>query len=412
MYGASIAQMKAACSAVPECEGFNSDGWVKSRISQKKRSTIDLYLKQVVTAELPSQVLGDSGAGAFQNLLEEYSNMEHNLKIFIYPTTVGGDMPSYVDYKYGVEYLFISLLSGSRFKTQDPSEATFFFLPSRCTAYRKSVIDLQEGIQVAGQTMRRMVDDVRHRYPYWNASLGMDHFYVCAHDMGTEIAQLADPALWKNSIGLVNTADASEPSYVPHKDISVPPHPGRGKVDWALIGQGGATFDPTRRKKLAFLAGEGSRGVRPLIFSLFKGDPDFNLVSGYLSDEDYQIALQTSKFCLCPRGNKAWSPRLMDALWFGCIPVLIADHYIPPLTDLLDWENFSVVVPESQVKELKKILRAIPEARREEMRRSILKVYPHLTWNDKPRPYDAFHSTLFTLWTKRHTFRTRPRPVN
>ena len=39
----------------------------------------------------------------------------------------------------------------------------------------------------------------------------------------------------------------------------------------------------------------------------------------------------------------------MDALWFGCIPVLIADHYIPPLTDLLDWENFSVVVPESQV---------------------------------------------------------------
>ena len=56
MYGASIAQMKAACSAVPECEGFNSDGWVKSRISQKKRSTIDLYLKQVVTAELPSQV--------------------------------------------------------------------------------------------------------------------------------------------------------------------------------------------------------------------------------------------------------------------------------------------------------------------------------------------------------------------
>ena len=98
-----------------------------------------------------------------------------------------------------------------------------------------------------------------HRYPYWNASLGMDHFYVCAHDMGTEMAQLADPALWKNSIGLVNTADASEPSYVPHKDISVPPHPGRGKVDWALIGQGGATFDPARRKKLAFLAGEGSR---------------------------------------------------------------------------------------------------------------------------------------------------------
>ena len=60
-------------------------------------------------------------------------------------------------------------------------------------------------------------------------------------------------------------------------------------------------------------------------------------------------ALKTTKFCLCARGNKAWSPRLMDALWFGCIPVLIADHYIPPLTELLDWRNISVVVPESQV---------------------------------------------------------------
>ena len=46
---------------------------------------------------------------------------------------------------------------------QDPSEATFYFLPSRCTAYRKSVVDLDQGMQVAGETMRKMVDDIRHR---------------------------------------------------------------------------------------------------------------------------------------------------------------------------------------------------------------------------------------------------------
>lgn len=82
---------------------------------------------------------------------------------FIYPTDVGKNMPSYVDYKYGVEYLFISLLSNSRFRTLDPAEAMFYFLPSRCTAYRKSVTDLEEGIRVAGKTMRKMVDDVRAR---------------------------------------------------------------------------------------------------------------------------------------------------------------------------------------------------------------------------------------------------------
>lgn len=38
----------------------------------------------------------------------------------------------------------------------------------------------------------------------------------------------------------------------------------------------------------------------------------------------------------------------MDAIWFGCIPVLIADHYVPPLPDLIEWENIAVVVPEAQ----------------------------------------------------------------
>ncbi len=39
----------------------------------------------------------------------------------------------------------------------------------------------------------------------------------------------------------------------------------------------------------------------------------------------------------------------MDAVWFGCIPVFIADHYVPPLYDMVPWSTFSVTVPESQV---------------------------------------------------------------
>ena len=61
-------------------------------------------------------------------------------------------------------------------------------------------------------------------------------------------------------------------------------------------------------------------------------------------------ALKTTKFCLCPRGNKAWSPRLMDAVWFGCIPVVIADHYVLPLGSLVDWESIAVTVAEKQVR--------------------------------------------------------------
>ena len=39
----------------------------------------------------------------------------------------------------------------------------------------------------------------------------------------------------------------------------------------------------------------------------------------------------------------------MDALWFGCIPVFLADHYVPPLYDLIPWQTISLAVLESQV---------------------------------------------------------------
>lgn len=107
--------------------------------------------------------------------------------------------------------------------------------------------------------MRAMVQQIQQKYPFWNRTMGADHFYICAHDMGTEVVKLSIPELWKNSIGLVNTAEYSEPYFVPHKDISVPPHPGRGALDWSTVGQGGQNSDPLKRTKLAFLAGNANR---------------------------------------------------------------------------------------------------------------------------------------------------------
>lgn len=48
-YSATVTQLKMICSALPECEGFNSQGWVKSRVMNKRRAVIDLYLKQTAT---------------------------------------------------------------------------------------------------------------------------------------------------------------------------------------------------------------------------------------------------------------------------------------------------------------------------------------------------------------------------
>ena len=82
-YGATVDQLKTICTSIKDCEGFNSEGWVKSRINSKKRATIDLYLKLTSTENRGVVVLDDSDAGVFQDHLNDYSRMEEELKMYI-----------------------------------------------------------------------------------------------------------------------------------------------------------------------------------------------------------------------------------------------------------------------------------------------------------------------------------------
>ena len=71
----------------------------------------------------------------------------------------------------------------------------------------------------------------------------------------------------------------------------------------------------------------------------------------------------------------------MDALWFGCIPVLISDYYVPPLLGLVEWDSVTITVPESQVKDLKKILISVTNEQIREMQMNIQRVsYSRCDW--------------------------------
>ena len=71
-------------------------------------------------------------------------------------------------------------------------------------------------------------------------------------------------------------------------------------------------------------------------------------VGGYLPAAMYKRALSDSVFCLCPRGSTVWSERLVDAIVFGCIPVVVADTYWMPLSCFVDWRSFAVFVPQAR----------------------------------------------------------------
>lgn len=82
MHGASIPQLKDVCKALEECEGFNSEGWIKSRVSGKKRATIDLYLKQVARSRVGGLLPEDEAAGVFLDHMHHYDQMEHQLHMY------------------------------------------------------------------------------------------------------------------------------------------------------------------------------------------------------------------------------------------------------------------------------------------------------------------------------------------
>jgi hypothetical protein len=60
----------------------------------------------------------------------------------------------------------------------------------------------------------------------------------------------------------------------------------------------------------------------------------------------YYTNIINSKFVLCPRGTGSTSARFFETIWFGRIPVLIADDTKLPLEHIIPWNDLIIRVPE------------------------------------------------------------------
>lgn len=396
-----LTTVRKVCDLFDDCGGFNSNGWLKTKVLVHVSGPADLYVKgdqksesHVVNTALSTQCPSD--------LQDGYQEMMKRMKIYVY------DLMSTVKYRtlrndgYGIERIFSEQLMQSPLRTRKPEEATFFFIPIRCSTYiLQSSLEYQ-GIIEAKLYVSEMIANIQSTFPYWKRTNGADHFYICSHDIGAGVGT----NLLKNVIALVNTADYEDPYFVPHKDISLPPKPTHGYNSLASHGKGGYGIDPKYRTILAFFAGDVTSGrVRPAMWRHFANDPDFTMIDREVAHKVYIKYLQQSKFCLVPRGREVWSPRLMDAVFYGCIPVIISDHYHLPLQGIVDWNTFSVIVPEFQILELKRILLEVSVAEVERMQEKLAVVYKKFVWNSPAQPQDAFHSAMLLLWQRRHYIR-------
>ncbi|KAL0405146.1 UNVERIFIED_CONTAM: putative glycosyltransferase [Sesamum latifolium] len=331
--------------------------------------------------------------------LRSYQEMERVFKIYVYEE---GERPIFHHGPcrsiYSTEGNFIyELERGSFYRTNDPREAHVFFLPF-------SVVGLVQYLYEAGSRDRKaiagVVADYVHtisfRHPFWNSSLGADHFMLSCHDWGPYSTKSV-PKLFSNSIRVLCNANTSE-GFNPLKDVSLPEiNLNTGDMNGLLGGS-----PPSQRPILAFFAGRLHGRIRRILLKQWKGkDHDVQVYDELPGNISYESMLRNSKFCLCPSGYEVASPRVVEAIYAECVPVLISKGYVPPLSDVLEWEEFSVAVAEEDIPNVKKILMGIPKEKYLRMHERLREVQRHFVMNGPPKRFDLFHMIVHSIWLRR-----------
>ncbi|KAK8662999.1 hypothetical protein V6N13_024882 [Hibiscus sabdariffa] len=328
-----------------------------------------------------------------------YLEMEKQFKVFVYKE---GEPPVFHDGPcksiYSMEGNFIYRMDvDNKFQTNDPEKAHVFYLPFS-VAKMVQFVYLRESRDFS--PIRRTVIDyvnvISQKYPYWNRSLGADHFMLACHDWGPETS-FSIPYLQKNSIRALCNANTSE-KFNPVKDVSIPEiNLQTGKLT-GLIGGPSAS----RRPILAFFAGGVHGPIRPILLEHWEGKDEDIKVHKYLpKGVNYYEMMRSSKYCICPSGYEVASPRIVEALYNGCVPVLISKSYVPPFSDVLRWKVFSVVVSVDDIPRLKEILTKISWRQYIRLQRRVLQVRRHFELHSPPKRFDVFHMILHSIWLRR-----------
>jgi len=321
---------------------------------------------------------------------------------------------------YGLDILIHRWLLHSPYRTLDPTEADFFFVPAYVSL---GFYDFEFGLYwLSGRGftfVREAYDYVQATWPYWNQSQGADHLFVMTNDKGGTFARAAVKALEKGTI-LSQWGWRRTHIFRPDQDIVLPPIL---KVSSLLdaspfLGSdaSAATLDATAitsRVPFSLEAASGAQlllsfvgsirpknrgysfGVRQKIFKLYNSTPGFLLrdlrgesvqgVHRRMEQPEFLDILHRSKFCLAPAGM-GFSTRVYESIAQGCVPLIIqhepdsnteADQ---AFEDLLPYANFSLRLKQDAIPNLPKLLADFPKDHWVALRRNLACVWPRIMW--------------------------------
>ncbi|KAK2662863.1 hypothetical protein Ddye_001437 [Dipteronia dyeriana] len=352
-----------------------------------------LWFKSHIPQELYPDDQEDSIYHSEEVFNLNYAKMEREFKVFVYPD---GDPNTYYQTprkltgKYASEGLFFKNIKESRFLTNDPKNAHLFFIPISCHKMRGKGANYMEMTSI----VKKYVEELINKYPYWNRTLGADHFFVVCHDIGVKATE-GVPLLVKNSIRVV-CSPRYDSGYIPHKDVALP------QILYPFALPPDVKFDLTNRSSLAFWAGHRNSKVREELASTWKNDRELDIQNAHVDTTNgsalvsLMLKFKTSKFCICPAGAPAITVRIADSIHYGCVPVMLSDYNDLPFNNVLNCSKFAVILKEADVFQIKQILKAISTSKFRKLHMNTIK------WNSPPIKYDAFHMVMYELWLRHY----------
>ncbi|KAK6142347.1 hypothetical protein DH2020_022695 [Rehmannia glutinosa] len=221
---------------------------------------------------------------------------------------------------YSTEGNFIyEMEKGSFYRTNDPTKAHVFFLRFSVVVMVQYFYEARSKDRMPLLTLLLIIYRST-KHPFWNLSLGDDHFMISCHD------------------------------WSPYQiRINQPQDRGNHGTPWWLSSS-----------ILAFFAGQLHDRIRHHLLKHWKEkDPDVQVYDELPGNVSYESMLRNSGFCLCPSGYEVASPRVVEAIYAECVPVLILDGYVPPFNDVLIWEEFCLVIDVENIVSIKEILMGI-----------------------------------------------------
>ena len=258
---------------------------------------------------------------------------------------------------YDMEYYVKALFSEAPGRAFLEEDADFYFVPvyanmhAVCVGNATNRYMHNEYLWYFNETIKQIT-----RLPTWKERNGADHIFVVTPGFASDIKHIF-PAL-QHAIILTSYKPINV-HYTVDREIVIP----------AIMTAYSTHVSQTRARLTSFesrtllAAFKGkirkdlrhSHGVRQRLIDLFGSSTVISIDNN--PNGDFTAAIE-ARFCLCPPGYFNWTARPVEAIYNGCVPVIIGRQSLA-FEDIIDWSELSVSVSFEDLPNLQTILQNI-----------------------------------------------------